>query len=297
MAEPVLKWAGGKRQLLSEITGLFPVSYQRYHEPFVGAGAVFFHMGPEVGTINDTNERLINFYRVVKRCPEELIEENRSHEHSESYYYDARAEFNTLGQEADDLNKTQKIRAASLLLYLNRTCFNGLYRENSSGEFNVPFGSYENPNWIQTDRIRTMSDVLQGTDIYNRDFGYITGGDGSRELIAEERDLVYCDPPYQPVSKTADFTEYSADGFDEDDQRRLRDVAVELSERGVWIVLSNSPPVAELYEDYDAFYVEVVNATRAINSDGENRGDVAEILITNVPPSERKAKKLSEFLD
>lgn len=287
MVEPVLKWAGGKRQLLSEITAHFPEDHGHYHEPFFGGGAVFFHEEPENGSINDINSRLINFYQVVQQYPRELIEENQKHEHSDDYYYAARDEFNALHRQ-DQLSEQERIREASLLLYLNRTCFNGLYRENSSGEFNVPIGNYANPDWVQADRIRAVHDVLQDTGIHNEDFTYV------QDEVSKE-DLVYCDPPYKPVSTTASFNDYHAEGFDQEDQRRLRDLAVELNEQGVYVILSNSPPIAELYEPYDDFTVKVVGATRSINSDGDNRGEVAEIIISNVPEGEHRRKTLSEF--
>ncbi|WP_121822457.1 DNA adenine methylase [Halostella salina] len=287
MVDPVLKWAGGKRQLLPEITARFPVAYDRYHEPFFGGGAVFFHLEPDSGSINDVNERLVTFYEVVRDDPETLIAENRTHEHSDDYYYDARDEFNDL-RTVEGKTDEQAVREASLLLYLNRTGFNGLYRENSDGEFNVPVGRYANPDWVQADRIRAASEALAGATIHSDDFEYVADE-------ATAGDLVYFDPPYQPVSTTADFTDYHAEGFDRDDQRRLRDLAATLGENGVHVVLSNSPPVAELYEDLPAFDVEVVEATRAINSDGDERGEVAEVLITNVPPDERRRTTLSEF--
>jgi len=288
MVEPILKWAGGKRQLLSEITGQFPAGFERYHEPFVGGGAVYFHLEPERGSINDLNDRLVTLYEVVRdRDPDDLIAENETHEHDEEYYYDARDEFNDL-HEVDDKTDDQRLREASLFIYLNRTCFNGLYRENSSGEFNVPVGRYANPDWVQADRIRALHGVLQDTTIHNEDFEYV------REA-ANAGDLVYFDPPYEPVSTTANFTDYHAEGFDKDDQKRLRDLAVDLDAMGVSVVLSNSPPVAELYEEYDQFSVTVVGATRSINSDGDNRGEVAEVLLTNVPDDEKRRTTLSEY--
>lgn len=289
MVEPILKWAGGKRQLLSEITALFPISHEAYHEPFVGGGAVFFHQGPDDGTVNDLNTRLTTFYEIVRDQPDALIAENKTHEHTEEYYYDARSEFNTLLTQST-LTQDERIREASLLLYLNRTCFNGLYRENSDGEFNVSFGRYSNPDWVQEQRIRKASRVLQDTVVFNTDFSYVVDE-------ASSGDLVYFDPPYEPVSKTADFNSYQAAGFDREDQRRLRDTIIELTEMGVSVILSNSPPVTELYEDHDVFSISYVDATRAINSDASSRGEVSEVLITNVPPDEQRRKTLSDFTE
>lgn len=289
MVEPILKWAGGKRQLLSDITGLFPTTYEAYHEPFVGGGAVFFHLDPDAGTINDLNARLTTFYEVVRDRPDELIEENKTHEHSEEYFYEARSEFNEFLSESPSTREA-RVREASLLLFLNRTCFNGLYRENSDGEFNVSFGRYTNPDWVQEQRIRKASRTLQGTQVFNTGFEYVLEE-------ASSGDLVYFDPPYEPVSKTADFNSYHADGFDRDDQRRLRDTAVELTEQNVSVLISNSPPVTELYKEYDDFSVTYVDATRAINSDANNRGEVAEVLITNVQPGERRRKTLADFTE
>ena len=289
MVEPILKWAGGKRQLLSEITGLFPTSYEAYHEPFVGGGAVFFDLNPPAGTINDLNARLMRFYEVVRDHPDALIEENKTHEHAEEYYYQARTEFNDLRTHSP-LTTDERIREASLLLYLNRTCFNGLYRENSDGEFNVSFGRYTNPDWVQDQRIRQASRTLQDTALFNTDFKYVLAE-------ATSGDLVYFDPPYEPVSKTADFNSYQAEGFDREDQRRLRDVAVELAAQDVAVVISNSPPVTELYEGHEAFAVTYVDAVRAINSDASSRGEVAEVLITNVDPGDRQRKTLADFTE
>ena len=289
MVDPILKWAGGKRQLLTDITALFPVTYHAYHEPFVGGGAVFFHLDPDSGTINDLNGRLTTFYEVVRDYPDQLIAENKTHEYAEEYFYQARERFNQALSNST-VTREDRIQEASLLLYLNRTCFNGLYRENNDGEFNVSFGRHTNPDWVQEQRIRKASRSLQGTDVFNTDFEYVveeaTGGD-----------LVYFDPPYEPVSKTADFNAYHADGFDRADQRRLRDTAVELSKNDVAVLISNSPPVAELYEEFDTFSVTYVDAARAINSDASNRGDVAEVLITNVPSDDRQRKTLADFTE
>jgi DNA adenine methylase len=286
MVRPVLKWAGGKRQLLTEIRQRIPRSYDQYHEPFLGGGAVFFELCPEVGTVNDRNATLVNFYTVVRDSPQALIRENHRHEYEREYYETVRDEFNEL-KLSDETTAEEQIREASLFLYLNRTGFNGLYRENASGEFNVPFGEHRNPNFVMADRIQTASRVLESVEIFNCDFEYVLDH-------ATAGDLVYFDPPYQPMSRTADFTEYQADGFDRDDQRRLRDVAVDLDRRGAFVIASNSPPVAELFEE-TPFTIEYVDASRRINSDSDGRGDVAELLMSNVDIENQQQSTIGEF--
>lgn len=306
MVSPILKWAGGKRQLLDELYSRFPAEFNHYHEPMFGGGALFFDLEPEDGTINDTNPRLINFYKQVRDRPSELINHLRSFEDPESdpnpknefsdtnrkgkeiknYYYQQRELFNRRpNDEAFD-----ELEEAALLLYLNRTCFNGLYRENQSGEFNVPIGRYANPDWVREDEIHAASSVLDETEIFNRDFEYIVE-------YAESGDLVYFDPPYEPMSSTAYFTDYSAEGFGKEDQERLLELAQELGEAGVHVILSNSGVMFEMYDEA-GFYVETEGATRAINSDADNRDKVDEIVATNVSPEERRKigqQGLTEF--
>ena len=300
MVDPVLKWAGGKRQLLDELYARFPADFDSYHEPMVGGGALFFDLEPEDGTINDTNPRLVNFYRQVRDRPGELIEvlegfadpesdpdpdpgrefadTDRTGESVPNYYYQQRALFNRRpnGETFDGLEE------AALLLYLNRTCYNGLYRENRDGEFNVPIGRYANPDWVRNEEIRAASGVLDATEIRNRDVEYV------RE-DAEKGDLVYFDPPYEPMSPTADFTTYSAEGFGRDDQKRLLGLAQDLDERGVQVILSNSGVTVEMYEAA-GFYVGTEGATRAINSDADSRDEVAEVIATNVAPEDRSER-------
>lgn len=306
MVRPVLKWAGGKRQLLDELFARFPENYESFHEPFFGGGALFFELEPKNGTINDRNPRLVNFYKQVRDNPQDLIEYLRTFEDPESppdedrdyaktnhkgkeiknYYYQQRALFNKRPY-CDDFVPLEE---AALLLYLNRTCYNGLYRENSSGGFNVPIGRYANPDWVQSDRIREASAVLEDTGIFNQDFEYILN-------YADAGDLVYFDPPYEPMSPTANFNDYSEDGFDIEDQKRLLDVAKKLDKNGVYIILSNSGVMFNMY-DKAGFNVEIEGAKRAINSDSENRDEVDEIIATNVSESVRQdagQQKIADF--
>ncbi len=306
MAEPILKWAGGKRQLLDSLYARFPSSYDRYHEPFIGGGAVFFDLEPDAGTINDANPRLVSLYETVRDDPDALIERLESFDDPESdpdptlpytettqrgrdvdnYYYQQRARFN----DRPYTGEFDPVDEAALLVYLNRTCYNGLYRENADGGFNVPIGRYADPDWVKRDRIRRASDALSDVTIHASDFEYVLE-------TADPGDLVYFDPPYEPMSTTADFTEYSADGFDRTDQERLLDVATELDERGVNVILSNSGVMHDPYADA-GFHVDTVGATRAINSDGGGREAVDEVIATTVPEAERlslRQRSLSTF--
>ncbi len=282
MADPILKWAGGKRQLLPQILATFPNDYGKraYHEPFIGGGAVFFKIAPSSGSINDVEARLVNLYRVVRDKPEELIEMAKRYIHAEEEFYKLRERFNQ-----PDLSDVEE---ASLLLYLNKTAFNGLYRVNSKGHFNVPFGRYKNPKIVPENRIRQASVLLKNVEIFNKDFTYIIDH-------SNEGDLVYFDPPYLPVSKTAHFTAYSSKGFNLDDQERLRDTCISLDEKGVLFVLSNSyiEPILELYQNVEQFRIEIVKAKRAISSKASTRGAINEILVTNIP--ENQTHTLSDF--
>ena len=311
MVKPVLKWAGGKRQLLNEIYSHFPADYEHYHEPFFGGGAVFFDLEPDGGSINDTNSRLVNFYEMVRDHPDKLISRLRDFQDPEAdpdgsqefaeenwkgtdvnqYFYQQRARFNrrAYADETWPASDEDCIEEAALFLYLNRTCYNGLYRENSSGGFNVPIGRYANPDWVMADRIRAASRSLVDTNIRNDDFGYIL------DIVGKD-DLVYFDPPYQPVSTTANFAEYSAEGFGREDQKRLLETVERLDEKGVYFVLSNSGVTYEMY-DAAGFDVDKEGATRSINSDETARGKVDEIIATNVPEDEREKKGQASIAD
>jgi len=197
VVDPVLKWAGGKRSLATSIIKLFPLDYRdrRYHEPFFGGGALFFKIRPRSGSINDVNPDLMNFYRVVRDDPEDLISQAKNYTYDEEIYYNLRDRFNRRGIPA--------VERAALMLYLNKTSYNGLYRVNSRGEFNVPFGTYSNPTIVPEEKIRFASRLLRNVDILNEDFSYVS-------RCANEGNLCYLDPPYQPVGGTANFTSYSS---------------------------------------------------------------------------------------
>lgn len=270
--QPFLKWVGGKRQLLAELRTRVAQArpYGRYHEPFVGGGALFFdlygrhELGRSKAILSDNNPRLIEAYEGVQKNVEQVIALLERHQaaHSEEHYYQVRAEV------PDD-----KIACAARLIYLNRTCFNGLYRENSKGEFNVPMGRYKNPLICNAANLRVVSAALCRCQIHRSHFTAVLDR-------AVEGDLVYFDPPYDPVSKTANFTSYHRDPFGEDAQRSLADVFRRLHGRGVKLVLSNSdtPLIQELYAP---FTIEVVMARRQVNSRADKRGEVREVLARN----------------
>jgi DNA adenine methylase len=310
MARPVLKWAGGKRQLLDELYARFPASHGRYHEPFLGGGAVFFDLAPATATVNDRNPRLMNCYEQIRDRPTDLVARLREFADPESdpdpsqafaetdwsgdavgsYYYQQRARFNRrpYGDEPWPVDAESRLEEAALLVYLNRTCYNGLYRENSRGGFNVPVGRYADPDWVVADRIRAAGRVLADADLRNEDFATVLDA-------AEAGDLVYLDPPYEPMSATANFAEYSAAGFDRADQERLLAAAQDLDDRGVGVVVSNSGVTFDRYEAA-GFAVDRVDATRSINSDETSRGAVDEIVATNVPRGERRGQaSIEEF--
>ncbi|EZQ10603.1 DNA methyltransferase [Candidatus Acidianus copahuensis] len=269
--EPILKWAGGKRQLIPFFIDLLPESFEVYYEPFVGGGALLtslYNMGLiRKAVISDTNADLINLYKLIKEKPNELIEEiNRLNpKNTADFYYRARKEFNSI--------KEFNSRKGALLIYLNRHCYNGLWRVNSRGEFNVPFGRYKNPSMPSKEKILAFHTMLSLVDIRNEDFEYAVKD-------ARRGDFVYFDPPYFPVSETANFTSYVVDGFSYSDQVRLSRVMKELDRRGVQVMLSNSD-VKEIRDLYSEFKIYSVEANRFINSDPNKRKGIREIIVLN----------------
>lgn len=267
-AGPFLKWAGGKSQLLTKYDGFFPVNFKNYFEPFTGGAAVFFHMRanrePFQATLSDLNAELVNCYQVVRDDVEKLITKLKDHKNEPNYFYQLRAQ---------DTQKLSKVQRAARLIFLNKTCFNGLYRVNSKGQFNVPFGSYKNPRTCDEKNLRACSMALQDTAINFQSF------EGILET-AEKGDFIYFDPPYQPVSPTANFTSYTKNSFSAEDQEKLAQVFRQLHKRGCLLMLSNSDCIF-IRKLYKGFRTETVQAMRAINCRAEGRGKVSEVLVTN----------------
>ncbi|MFW5846967.1 MAG: DNA adenine methylase [Nanoarchaeota archaeon] len=271
LCQPFLKWAGGKRQLLPAINKLIPENYSTYYEPFVGAGAVLFDMQPKKAVINDANEELINVYRVIKNNIDELIFDLKEHINEEDYYYDVRKLDRT-----KEYKNMSDVKKASRILFLNKTCYNGLFRVNQQGEFNVPFGRYKNPNIVNEETLRAVHDYLNNNDvrILNVDF------EEAIKYMRKEA-FVYFDPPYHPISDTSSFTGYTTDGFDAQDQKRLKKLCDSLDERGCRFLLSNSSAdlIVDLYQD--DYTLDFVDANRSINSKGDSRGEIKEVLVRN----------------
>ena len=271
--KPFVKWAGGKRQVINELLKYIPDEFDTYYEPFVGGGALLFELSPKKAVINDSNEELMNVYNVL--CNEEKFKKMcnllNSYEtkHSEEFYYNIRNK----DRSKTAFNRLSDYTRAARTIYLNKACFNGLYRVNSKNEFNVPFGkkthvnTYEGSNLITVSNYLTMNDVK----ILSVDF---------EEAVkdAKKGDFVYFDPPYD--SDTKSFTSYTETGFDKSEQTRLARVFKELDKKGVYVMLSNHSTVLvnELYKDY---HIYIIEAKRNINANGKKRGKVEEVIITN----------------
>tara|TARA_B100000575_G_scaffold285310_1_gene280440 strand:- start:961 stop:1770 length:810 start_codon:yes stop_codon:yes gene_type:complete len=262
-AKPFLKWAGGKRQLLPFLREHLPVEFGTYHEPFIGGGALFFDTAPEQAVIADYNLRLVRTYRAVRDNPDAVIERLKNYPNDKEFF---------LALRAQDIDCASDDELAAWMIYLNRTGFNGLYRVNRKGGFNVPFGRYKNPKICDADNLYGVAKRLESVEILHADFRSV-------EDRARPGDFVYFDPPYVPASNTASFTAYTKNGFGLDDQAELRDLARRLKDKGVAVLLSNSsvPEVHALYAE--GFETIEIFANRAINCNAAKRGKVAEALI------------------
>lgn len=270
--QPLLKWAGGKRQILPYIMPLVPKEYNCYIEPFVGGASVFMTIYPKKAIVNDLNGELINVYLTVRDYPSKLIDLLKEHKdkHNKDYYYQIRSLDRS--ELYDSLGMIDK---AARIIYLNKTCYNGLYRVNKNGFFNTPIGRYKNPQILNEDNINNVSEYFRKNEIR------FMSGDYLKSLkLARKGDFVYLDPPYDPISDSSSFTMYTSDGFSKEDQIRLRNECNRLNSIGVKFMLSNSDTnfIRELYKEYN---IHVVPATRNINSNGAKRKKVNELLITN----------------
>lgn len=280
VAAPFLKWAGGKGQLLKQYAPLFPQERPaRCFEPFVGSGAVFFHLwGRDFAGayhLSDVNADLINVYRAIRDTVDALIDLLQDHKaahtiDAKQYFYAVRE----LDRDPAWAQTVTPVERAARMIYLNKTCYNGLWRVNSRGEFNVPLGRYTNPAILDEPRLRAAAVALQGVDVRVGDFRAVA------DRTPQPGDFVYFDPPYVPLSATANFTSYAKDDFNADDQRELADVFRKLDAQGCRVMLSNSDTefVRELYE---GFTIHTVQARRAINTRADKRGVVNEVVVVN----------------
>ena len=280
LLKPVLKWVGGKRQLLDAIMPYIDKDCSTYVEPFIGGGAVLFGLKPKKAIINDYNEELVNVYNTIKDNPEELLEILRVHEEKNKtigadYFYEIRGIDRT-----DEFEKLNNIERAARIIYLNKTCFNGLYRVNAAGQFNTPYGKYKNPDIANETTINAMSTYLNTNKIK------ILQGDYKQALKGLRKGaFVYLDPPYMPISSSSAFTGYTDGGFTYAQQEELRDECIKLHKKGIRFVQSNSycQGILDLYSDESIFKIETVKAKRSINSKGNRRGEIDEVLIYNEP--------------
>ena len=281
-ARPFVKWAGGKRQLLDELTQDLPY-FENYHEPFIGGGALFFRLEAmnriKRAYLSDSNAELINTYSVIKNEVFELMSELASplYVNDEAAYYKIRA----------SRPKTNVERAARFI-YMNKTAFNGLYRVNSSGGFNVPFGRYDNPKILDSQNLMLVHRALQKDELYCGDFTIALKN-------AKRGDFVYFDPPYFPISKTSNFTGYTKDGFGENEQKKLLKTYKELDSKGCFVLLSNSYSdfISELYAEFEP---ETVHANRMINCKGDQRGKIKELIVRNWEPKITQRKLVEEIV-
>ena len=266
---PFLKWAGGKGRLIEQYLPHFPRQFNTYYEPFLGGGAIFFHLFPKLksAVLSDLNPELVNVYRCVRDHVEAVLKHLKAHQqhHSKEYFYQVRENLTT-----------DAVERAARLIYLNKTCYNGLYRENSKGKFNVPIGRYKNPKIYNPDLLRSVCAALQIARIEVKSFEAIA------DLPNDYQDFVYFDPPYYPISPTSNFTAYNRYAFGAEDQIRLQETFAKLAKRGIPVMLSNSDCafIRTLYQD---FPTHTIQAARNINSNAKRRGKITEVLVTSYP--------------
>ncbi len=268
-----VKWAGGKGQLLEQFEPLFPEKVETYIEPFVGGGAVFFYiiqkLKPQKAIISDNNEELINAYKIIRESVEELIIELK--QHKEYHLSEGKRYYLTIRDT--DPAELPPLERAARFIYLNKTCFNGLYRVNSKGRFNVPMGKYKNPDIVQKERLKAASKLLKKATIKLMHFEKVIE-------FAQKGDFIYFDPPYYPLKKGMSFTTYTKEAFLEEEQKKLAEVFRQLDRKGCLLMLSNSDTdfIKDLYRGYK---IHIVQAARMINCDGNKRGKINELVVTN----------------
>jgi DNA adenine methylase len=272
LVQPFLKWAGGKRQLLTALRPLIPTKIKNYYEPFVGGGAVFFDLQPSKAVVNDANTELINCYRVIRDSPEELLTEIQKHHNTSEHFYQVRE----MDRNPAFALMSDVARAARLI-YLNKTCYNGLFRVNSQGQFNVPFGDYKDPTIADPAIIKAIHRYFNSANITFQSEDFAKAVESARQ-----GDFVYFDPPYDPISDTASFTGYNLNGFDREEQYRLKQVCDQLTKLEVKVLISNSdtPFIRDLFSEGD-YIIRTVQARRNINSVSVGRGKIDEVLIAN----------------
>lgn len=271
LASPVVKWVGGKRQLLDRLIPLVPTTFTTYCEPFIGGGAVLFSLQPQNAIINDINSELIGVYNAIKYNIDELIARLEKFENTKECFYEVRS----WDRDEAFYNQLTDIDKAARVIFLNKTCYNGLYRVNSAGEFNTPFGRYKRPNIVNEITLRAVHDYFNKVNIT------ILNGSYKQAVQGLPKDsFVYFDPPYDPISVTSSFTGYNAGGFDKSDQIALRDCCRQLDQAGIKFMLSNSLTdfIRDIYKEFD---ITIVPAKRAINSVGSKRGTVDEVIVRN----------------
>lgn len=271
LISPVVKWVGGKRQLLYEIHQLLPTKYSYYCEPFVGGGALLFFLQHKKNIINDLNSELIGVYETIRDSIDLLINDLKKHKNTPEYFYSLR----DIDRDKEEYRHMSKIERASRIIFLNKTCFNGLFRVNSLGEFNSPFGYYKNPNIVNEPVLRAVNKyfISNDVDIFNEDFSITLNR-------LKKGGFVYLDPPYDPISDTSSFTGYNKCGFNKDEQIRLKECCDILNKKNIKFLLSNSSTnfIKDLYKDY---VIITISAKRSINSHGNKRGKIEEVLIKN----------------
>ena len=299
LAKPFIKWVGGKSQLLEKIREKYPSKIEKYCEPFVGGGAVLFDLlskfQPKAVLINDINKELINTYTQIKNnCSEmisqlsaiQIIYQNQTIEENKKFFYEKRNRYNELKVNENEVENLEK---AVLFIFLNKTCFNGLYRVNSKGLFNVPFNNAKNPLLCDNENLRNCSALLQNVEMKLGDYKKC-------KSFIDDKTFVYIDPPYRPLTKTATFTSYSENSFSDKEQIELRNFITKISNKGANVLVSNSDPknINENDEFFDELYsnfeIERVSASRMINSNAKKRSSINELLISNIPSVVKELK-------